>query len=91
MPEGCLMSELVKELARIVHQNNKINNKSELTQIIQSHFSLRRDRSVYECADFAIRFNSSKANSTNFSNTVLSLSNLRKYDDKYFIVCVVTP
>jgi len=50
---------------------------------------LTKDRSVYYCDDFALRFNSSATRS--FGNTVLSLSNLRKYDGRPFIVCLVTP
>jgi hypothetical protein len=48
-----------------------------------------KTRSVYYCSDFAIRLSSSAGR--NFANTVLSLSNLRKYDDRPFIVCLVTP
>ena len=39
--------------------------------------------------DFAVRFSASA--SVNFGNTVLSLSNLKKVDDRPFIVCLVTP
>ncbi|MCI5583499.1 MAG: hypothetical protein MR357_07280 [Anaeroplasma sp.] len=47
-----------------------------------------KDRSVYYGEDFAIRF--SQSENRRMSNTVLSLSALQKYDDKPFIVCIVT-
>lgn len=53
------------------------------------HFGLAKDRTVYYCADYALRF--STANGIGFGNTVLSLSRLEKFDDRPFIVCVVTP
>ena len=66
-----------------------INNKARLARIVSDAFGLTKDRSVYYCPDFAIRFSSSA--SRNFGNTVLSLSNLRKYDERPFLVCLVTP
>ncbi len=44
---------------------------------------------MFYCADFAVRFSTSARAS--FGNTVLSLSNLKKFDDRPFIVCLVTP
>jgi hypothetical protein len=76
-------------LIALIRKNNGINDKARLTKIITAAFGLTRDRSVYYCAEYAIRFSSSS--SRNFGNTVLSLSNLRKYDDRPFIVCLVTP
>jgi hypothetical protein len=60
-----------------------------LCTLVADEFQLTRDRSVFYCPDFAIRF--SAASTLNFSNTVLSLSKLQKYDDRPFVVCVVTP
>ena len=79
------LQPLIEELAA----HNGINDKSRLSRTIAAKFCLTKDRSVFYCPDFAIRFSSS-ANSC-FSNTVLSLSNLKKYDDRPFIVCLVTP
>ena len=79
------LQPLIEELAA----HNGINDKSRLSRTIAAKFRLTKDRSVFYCPDFAIRFSSS-ANSC-FSNTVLSLSNLKKYDDRPFIVCLVTP
>lgn len=64
-------------------------SKSKLADATASHFHLRHDRSVYHCPDFAVRF--SAASGRSFSNVVLSVSALRKYDEIPFIVCVVRP
>jgi hypothetical protein len=76
-------------LFTLTRAHDGINNKARLTRIVSDAFHLTRDRSVYYCPDYAIRFSSSAGPS--FGNTVLSLSNLRKYDDRPFIVCLVTP
>ncbi len=83
------MSDTLQELLDLIKANDGINDKARLARIVASTFHLTMDRSVYYCAHFAIRLSSSA--SRNFGNTVLSLSNLRKYDDRPFIVCLVTP
>jgi hypothetical protein len=80
---------MIEDLFRLINKNHGINNKARLARIVSNFFKLTKDRSVYYCPDFAIRFSSSAG--PNFGNTVLSLSNLRKYDDRPFIVCLVTP
>jgi len=82
------MSKL-PELLAFVFTHHGINDKSKLTTLIVEKFGLTQDRSVYYCADFAIRFSSGAGPS--FSNTVLSLSNLKKVDSIPFLVCLVTP
>jgi len=77
------------ELLRVIASHNGLNDKAALTTIICARFGLTRDRSVYYCSEFAVRFCSAKG--TSFSNTVLSLSNLQKVDHLPFLVCVVTP
>lgn len=83
------MSEPIAALIELIRKNDGINDKVRLAKIVADTFGLTKDRSVCYCADYAIRFSSSS--SRNFGNTVLSLSNLRKYDDRPFIVCLVTP
>ena len=83
------MNSTLITLLDLIAANNGINNKARLSRIVSEAFQLTTDRSVYYCSDFAIRFSSSAGR--NFGNTVLSLSNLRKYDDRPFIVCLVTP
>jgi hypothetical protein len=83
------MFDFLQNLLAIVEENNGVNDKARLTKTIVNDFNLTKDRSVFYCRDFAIRFSSS--NSVSFSNTVLSLSNLQKVDDRPVIVCLVTP
>jgi len=83
------MTESQQRLIALIKKHDGINDKGKLSSIIAEEFCLTRDRSVYYCSDFALRFSSSTTR--NFGNTVLSLSNLRKVDDRPFIVCLVTP
>lgn len=83
------MSNYLKPLLDFISSHDGINDKGNLAELITSKFSLTQDRSVYYCADFALRFSSSQSES--FGNTVLSLSNLQKVDDRPFLVCLVTP
>jgi hypothetical protein len=83
------MSDFLSPLLDFISCHNGINDKSILTNLVAEKFELTKDRSVYYCTDFAVRFSSSKGQS--FSNTVLSLSNLQKVDGRPFIVCLVTP
>ena len=69
-------------------KTNVTGNKANLITRVRSNFALTKDRSVYYCNNFAIRFCSSPSGS--FSNTVLSLSNVQKFDNIPFIVCLVT-
>jgi hypothetical protein len=79
---------IIKQLVDYINNNIGIG-KEKLKNKVAQEFHLTLDRSVYFCADFAIRFSSSTSRS--FANCVLSLSNLRKFDDRPFIVCVVLP
>jgi len=83
------MCKSLTALIDFIRENDGINDKARLAGVVMESFGLTKDRSVYYCANYAIRFSSSA--SRNFGNTVLSLSNLRKYDDRPFIVCLVTP
>jgi len=83
------MDNRIIELFAFIKKYDGINDKSELSKLVVDNFRLTRDRSVYYCQDFAIRYSSS--NKQSFSNTVLSLSNLQKVDDRPFFVCLVTP
>lgn len=83
------MSSPTAQLVAFLRKHDGINDKARLARLVADRFSLVKDRSVYSCKDFAVRFSSSA--SQNFGNTVLSLSNLQKYDDRPFLVCLVTP
>ncbi len=63
-------------------------DKAFIASKVMQRFNLRKDRSVYSCDEFAVRFSVSETNS--FGNTVLSLSTLQKYDHLPFIVILLT-
>ena len=81
--------ELIDDFIGTIEQFHGIADKSALAARIQRQYNLVKDRSVYYCKWFAVRF--CKANNRAFGNTVLSLSALQKYDDRPFIICLVTP
>jgi hypothetical protein len=83
------MNEAVRSLVAFCRANDGINDKAKLAKLVCAHFNLTRDRSVFYCNDFAVRFSASA--DQNFGNTVASLSRLQKYDDRPFVVCLVTP
>ena len=84
-----VINKPLTDFIAFVKQKDGIGNKALLAQEAQKKFRLTKDRSVYCSEYFAVRFSSSVSNG--FSNTVLSLSNLQKYDELPFIVCLVTP
>ena len=77
------MTDARDSLLELIEKHDGINDKARLARIVSEAFRLTKDRSVYYCADYALRFSSSA--SRNFGNTVLSFSNLRKYDGRPFI------
>ena len=83
------MHKDVFTLINFIRELDGIGNKSTLIRKVQNKFHLTKDRSVYYSEHYAIRF--SYSSSASFSNTVISLSNLQKYDDAPFLVCLVRP
>lgn len=81
--------EVVERLVDFISSRDGIADKSRLSSSVQQVFDLVKERSVFYCEWFAIRF--CTAASRNFSNTVLALSALHRYDEIPFIVCLVTP
>jgi len=71
-----------------VKSQDGIGNKAKLAELAFKRFELVRDRSAYYCNSFAVRF--SQSSGKGFSNTILSLSKLQKYDSIPFLVCLVT-
>lgn len=65
------------------------HNKQVVEDNVCAHFNLTKDRKVYHNEYFAVRFSYSKSASDPFSNTVLSLSALEKYDKIPFFVVLV--
>jgi hypothetical protein len=87
MPE----KQTVRAFLKFLRDNDGIADKRRLATEAARAFSLTRDRTVLYNDNFAVRFSSSKNNTTTFSNTVLSLSALQKFDSRPFLVCLVTP
>ena len=86
------MNAKLRELTSFIQSfasKHKGCSKKQITEAVKESFGLITSRSVYYCKEYAIRF--SKASGSSFSNTVVSLSALKKYDDRPFIVCVVRP
>jgi len=63
--------------------------KSRLEALAAQRFVLQKNRSVFVGSSFALRFSEVRGATTSFSNVVLSLSALSKYDDQPFIVAIV--
>lgn len=73
------MNQLVHAFVRLVENNKEINTKEEMIDVVCQNFTMVKDgRAVYHTDFFAVVFCYSKNNS--FSNVVLSLSKLEKYD-----------
>ncbi len=83
------MNRAVFELIDYIRAHDGISDKATLSKLAQQKFALTKDRAVYYSPHYAIRFSSTRSNS--FSNTVVALSTLQKYDEIPFIVCQVTP
>lgn len=83
------MNAAVFSLIACVEAHHGIGDKAALTKTVQEAFKLTRDRSVYYSEHYAIRFSATQ--SASFSNTVISLSKLQKYDELPFLVCQVMP
>lgn len=64
-------------------------DKQAVEDDASSKFKLTKDRKVYHNEYFAVRFCYSKFSTDSFSNTVLSLSSLEKYDKIPFFVVLV--
>jgi hypothetical protein len=83
------MDRSLSQLIKYIESLDGKTDKAKLQSLVQKQFSLTKDRSVFYTDAFTIRFSLSKT--TSFSNTVISLSNLQKYDDFPFVVCLNTP
>ena len=83
------MNSIVKEFVDYVVSNDcPQHDKAKVKRAIQDKFLLTLDRSVFYCDYFAVRVSFTKTKS--FSNTVLSLSALQKYDTIPFFVILVS-
>lgn len=78
----------INSFIAFIKSQDGIGNKAKLTSLAVEQFGLTKDRFVYYCNSFAVRF--SQSSSGGFSNTILSLSKLQKYDNIPFLVCLAT-
>lgn len=81
------MNTEVQRFVDFIEAHKDISNKEMMCDLCQSTFNLTLDRKVYHNDYFSVRFSYSKNGS--FSNTVLSLSALEKYDRIPFFVVLV--
>lgn len=81
------MNTQVKDFIDYIVSKKQDSSKETLIQSCQKEFQLIQDRKVFHSEFFAVRFCWSKNGS--FSNTVLALSVLEKYDKIPFFVVLV--
>ena len=81
------MNKYVKSFVEDIITIAPTGDKNLIIKYVQSKYKLIKDRSVYYCSYFAVRFCYTKNSS--FSNTVLSLSHLQKFDKIPFFVILV--
>lgn len=79
----------IHDFATRLHSGNAEISKPAFAAAIAKHFGLAKARSVFFADDFAVRFCYSKVSS--FSNCVVSLAVLQKFDDRPFLVCLLRP
>ena len=72
------MHPIVQEFVDFIVNDCPKHNKEQAAEEAKSRFHLMQDRKVFYCDHFAARFSYSREGT--FSNTVLSLSALQKYD-----------
>lgn len=83
------MNSACKNLVKFILEEAPIHNKKAVEDAVLKKFNLTKDRKVFHNESFAVRFSFSKSSSDKFSNTVLSLSTLEKYDKIPFFVVLV--
>ena len=87
-----MIQERLDELVAFVldySEQHQGRGKDHIAAAVERRFQLVKCRRVYVASDFVMRF--SEANTSSFSNTVLSLSALEKVDDRPVIICIVRP
>jgi hypothetical protein len=76
-------------LLRAFKASHPTANKAALEAELVAKAHLRKERSIYIGDGFALRF--CEANTPSFSNVVLSLSALQRYDAVPVVICIVRP
>lgn len=80
--------EIIDKLIKFISEHDEVDDKDIMRNLVVSEFNLIDDDPVYYNDFFAIRFCYSSKKT--FSGTVISLSTLMKYDDRPFIICLVS-
>lgn len=83
------MNTTCKQFVHYIIKEAPKHNKKIVEEAANRKYSFVKDRKVYHNQYFAVRFSYSKSASDSFSNTVLSLSALEKYDKIPFFVVLV--
>lgn len=81
------MHQDIKNFIDFFNKNKSESDKTNLVKLAKAIFNLTTDRKILYCDSFAVRFCYSRTG--NFSNTVLSLSALQKYDHIPFFIVLV--
>lgn len=81
------MHKIVCQFIDDVINNAPRGDKNSVIKYFTQKYEFTLDRTVYSCQYFSVRFSYSQSGA--FSNTVLSLSALQKYDKKPFFVVLV--
>lgn len=81
------MNNIVKGFVKYVQKEMPKHNKKLAQESAQKRFKLIKDGKVYYHSTFAVRFSYSSRGS--FSNTILALSILQKYDHIPFFVVLI--
>lgn len=81
------MHQDIKKFIDFFNGHKSESDKTNLVKLAKASFNLTTDRKILYCDSFAVRFCYSKTGS--FSNTVLSLSALQKYDHIPFFIVLV--
>lgn len=81
------MNKIVHQFVNDIIFNAPTGDKDSVIKYVCNKYQFTLDRKVYYCRYFAVRFSYSQSGA--FSNTVLSLSALQKYDKIPFFVVLV--
>ena len=85
------MNSVCKDFVKYIVEDAPKHNKANLEEAASYKYKFIKDRKVYHNQYFAVRFSYSKSYSESFSNTVLYLSALEKYDKiPFFVVLDLT-
>ncbi len=81
------MNQIITDFVEYVNHGMPKHDKAVAQKATQEHFNLIKDGTVYYTQHFAVRFCYSKNGA--FSNTVLALSKLQKFDHIPFFVVLI--